>query len=553
MDIGYSYIRFSDQPQGRGDSVRRQTEDADRWCANNKVMLDRSLTLHDLGVSAFRGHHAHKDNADRYALAWFLQLVEEGKIKRNSYLIVENLDRLTRDDVRPATMLVLGLLEAGINIVTTSPEKVYRHDSNDMVDVILMVAELARGHAESARKSDMIGKAWKQKKKNASHKIMTKMCPMWLAVEDDQFVLVVDRVAVVQRIFADCLAGKGATLIAKDLNKDKVPPFKMGKSKMWNSRAIKRILQNRAVLGEYQPHTGHRQRTPVGEPVQGYYPQIVNETDFYAAREAIKGRNKYGGKASGKAVNLFTSLVVDAEDGTKWSVHGCGKTPTGEPIKAISNNEAGMKGAKRKAIPYRVFEAALLTHIDEVDEKDFQPANTEDGRRLEELDREIKATAAQISELQEMVLSKKKKATAVVDLLEALQEQQEQLTEDYEVLKTSISTTATDSLRQIKTLIKLASDPEKRDRLRGRIAAIVKDIRVWYQQDKPHHYSARAVVVQIRYKTGSQTVLGIEYRPFHVRSNRPEVARSEWLAGGSIKEISETWLDQVFRTRLGIG
>lgn len=51
----YSYVRFSDPSQAAGDSLRRQMELTEEWCERNGLALDTSLSLRDLGVSAFRG------------------------------------------------------------------------------------------------------------------------------------------------------------------------------------------------------------------------------------------------------------------------------------------------------------------------------------------------------------------------------------------------------------------------------------------------------------------------------------------------------------------
>ena len=47
-------------------------------------------------------------------LATFLELVHAGRIARGSYLIVESLDRLTREHIRPALTLLLNLIDNGI-------------------------------------------------------------------------------------------------------------------------------------------------------------------------------------------------------------------------------------------------------------------------------------------------------------------------------------------------------------------------------------------------------------------------------------------------------
>src|SRR6516165_10425780 len=96
--LAYSYLRFSSPEQAKGDSIRRQTEARDAWLVRHpSVTLDTSLTLHDKGVSGFSGKH--RLNADRFALAAFLKLVDAGRIPEGSYLLLENLDRLSREHI----------------------------------------------------------------------------------------------------------------------------------------------------------------------------------------------------------------------------------------------------------------------------------------------------------------------------------------------------------------------------------------------------------------------------------------------------------------------
>src|SRR4051812_28138078 len=58
--VAYSYIRLSTPEQPKRDSLRRQTELRVAWLARNDVGLDTSLTLHDEGVSGFKGKHRDK-------------------------------------------------------------------------------------------------------------------------------------------------------------------------------------------------------------------------------------------------------------------------------------------------------------------------------------------------------------------------------------------------------------------------------------------------------------------------------------------------------------
>src|SRR5262249_49327237 len=147
------YIRFSTPEQLKGDSLRRQLEGTAAWCEKNGVPLDTSLTLRDLGVSAFRG--AHRD--DKHCLAQFLRAVSQGRVAKGSYLVIENLDRLTREDERTALRLWLDILDAGVNIVQLHPETVFRYEHSDMTDIIRAIIELSRGHSESRMKSKRNG------------------------------------------------------------------------------------------------------------------------------------------------------------------------------------------------------------------------------------------------------------------------------------------------------------------------------------------------------------------------------------------------------------
>src|SRR5579862_8014108 len=114
----YSYVRFSTLDQIHGDSLRRQTEAAADWCRRNHITLVDSYRY--LGVSAFRGK-----NVEVGKLAAFLKLVTDGRIEKGSYLIVESLDRLSRNDLPKALRLFLDILEAGIVVVTLSDNHVY--------------------------------------------------------------------------------------------------------------------------------------------------------------------------------------------------------------------------------------------------------------------------------------------------------------------------------------------------------------------------------------------------------------------------------------------
>src|SRR5690348_4315741 len=114
----YSYIRFSHPQQAAGDSLRRQTERAEAYCARKGLTLDTALTLRDLGVSAWQGKNAAVGN-----FRTFLDAIKTGRVEPGSALIVEGIDRISRQGIDEGYDLIKSILKAGVRIVTLSPER----------------------------------------------------------------------------------------------------------------------------------------------------------------------------------------------------------------------------------------------------------------------------------------------------------------------------------------------------------------------------------------------------------------------------------------------
>ena len=97
--------------------MRRQTANAADWCKRHDVPLDANHTYLD-GALAYHGRHRQ-----RGGLPAFLAEVERGDIPRGSILIIENLDRLSRENPWDSVPLLCFLVNAGIIVVTLSPSE----------------------------------------------------------------------------------------------------------------------------------------------------------------------------------------------------------------------------------------------------------------------------------------------------------------------------------------------------------------------------------------------------------------------------------------------
>ncbi|MGO9916300.1 MAG: recombinase family protein, partial [Isosphaeraceae bacterium] len=120
----FSYLRFSRAEQRHGSSTKRQTDLRESYCRRHNLVLDTSRMITDEGVSGYNGK-----NMAQGKLAAFLDLVKAGKIPAGSILLIESIDRFSRDQIIPARNALENLLLADIEVHTLQPERVYNRDS----------------------------------------------------------------------------------------------------------------------------------------------------------------------------------------------------------------------------------------------------------------------------------------------------------------------------------------------------------------------------------------------------------------------------------------
>ena len=288
--IAYSYLRFSTSEQAHGDSRRRQLSLAEGYARQHNLLLDKGLNFRDLGTSAFRGK-----NAKEGGLRSFLDAVEHGLVPANSYLLVESLDRLSRDRILEAQALFLQIVSAGVTIVTLMDQRTYSTDSLNAnpTDLIISLVYMMRANEESTTKSARLKAAYAARRDNPASRYHGSHCPGWLRPNEAKtgYVVVPEKAAVVQRIFRDTLAGVGLQMVARDLNTEGVPMLRQGnqRGKIWTRALIRHYLHSDLVLGTYTPCRGElvngKLRFMPAEPRPGYYPAIVQKADWDVVRD----------------------------------------------------------------------------------------------------------------------------------------------------------------------------------------------------------------------------------------------------------------------------
>jgi DNA invertase Pin-like site-specific DNA recombinase len=365
----FSYLRFSDPEQGGGDSFRRQDKLRTMFCERHGYELDESLTYRDPGLSAYRGKHAREGD-----LALFVQAVRDGLVPPGSILVIEKLDRFSREEPMVALPRLLELVNLGIEIVTLEPERRLTRAACNQWALLEVIVGLKLAHDESKNKSMRVRESWEGRRLLADKKNPTSVCPAWLrAKEPVGYEVVEDNARWVRLIFKLAADGYGVERITKRLNRETAGQSICRRKRKhagtrWHTSYVVKILTGRTALGEHQPHewqereewvnrngTKDRElrlvRVPVGEVKRDYYPAIISEAEWTAAQAGMAERKHLTGPNTVRVQNLFTGLLVCAR--------------TGEPCRVTDKGSRGKSDIRLitglYSVPMATFETWFLT------------------------------------------------------------------------------------------------------------------------------------------------------------------------------------------------
>lgn len=508
MATVYSYVRFSSKKQEQGDSVRRQIKLGNDWLAQNpQHTLDPSLRLHDLGVSAFRG--ANLD--EKGALGAFVALAKkpDSPIPRGAILLIERLDRFSRQQTRKAYRAFVELVEAGITVQTLDPLQTINEDNIDDLHVVLpLILQMTMAHEQSKEKSRRIGAVWEAKREKArSGQPMFRRCPAWLKWDDEsqEFVVRPKAIEAIEFIFRSTVNGRGQRHLVTDLNKRFKP---LGKSGKWNASYIQKILNDRSVLGELQPYRfdagGHRVKD--GEPIAGYYPRVVSDELFYAAAAAKESRKKARGRNT-HFVNLFVGLL-HGQDGHALHV----QTSRARGKKRVLyvqrrlvsyGHLRGLSGACSYSLNYFHLEQAVLQVLYELDDSCLE-STSDDQEPVSDAESRVYAISRRMQELREALVSTSRTASSPQEIVRALEVLQQELQEAEarlaEVRKASEAEKSKPLSKTREMILQLgkvghAEQQAVRMKLRSLISTIVKSIHVRLRKKKNRRVETDLMIV----------------------------------------------------------
>lgn len=304
----YSYIRFSSMKQADGSSYERQKRTAAEIAA--KYDLELVTSYQDFGVSAFKGA-----NSRTGALSRFLDEIGRS-IPVGSWLVVENLDRISRQSIIEAQELFLSIIRRGITIVTGMDGKVYSKESVNAnpIDLLLSVMLFARANEESQTKRNRTNssalikiKAHQENPQNPAVAIEEIGKNMWWTDTTSGYVLphpvffpIVQEVVELRR------NGRSTAEILDHLNATYTPPPAASHKRHsnWSRAMIERLFHTRALIGIKEISVDG-----VKYELKDYYPRVLDDAEFYHLKKSIGVRAcNYGDKEEVKPIPLLSGV-----------------------------------------------------------------------------------------------------------------------------------------------------------------------------------------------------------------------------------------------------
>ncbi|EBU5560315.1 recombinase family protein [Salmonella enterica] len=303
----YSYIRFSSSRQADSSSYERQKRTAKEIA--EKYGLELVTSYQDLGVSAFKGA-----NSKTGALSRFLD--EIGKsVPVGSWLVVENLDRISRQSIIEAQELFLSIIRRGITIVTGMDGKVYSKESVNAnpLDLLLSVMMFARANEESQTKRNRTNssallkiKAHQQNPQSPAVAIEEIGKNMWWTDTTSGYVLPHPvYFPILQKIVKMKQEGHSTGSVLDYLNEHHTPPAPTSNKqhRKWSIAMVSRLFKTKALIGVKEVNVDG-----VQYELKDYYPRVLSDSEYYFLKNNLIKKAWSFGHAQEKTIPLLSGI-----------------------------------------------------------------------------------------------------------------------------------------------------------------------------------------------------------------------------------------------------
>jgi hypothetical protein len=491
------------------------------------------MKLRDLGTSAFRGKNLDPKKGD---LGKFVALVKSGDIATPCILMLEALDRFSRMPPSVSVTQFTDLVKRGVSVVTLSPEQTITAENvNDMATWLPINIALQIAWEQSREKRRRIGAACHAKQERArTGKPQSFRCPSWLDYTDGKFSVKPEGRRAVQYVFRRTVEGCGLSQLLRELN----GKFKsLGYSGHFNRCWVSKVLNDRAVIGEYQPHRfdDAQRRVPEGKPIENYYPAVIPLDLWHRAQSSKTARKKQKGRKSGDFVNLFTGIIFGSDGYPLHIATSRQLTAKGyvKQRRLVSfGHIRGIKGACPYSINYFVIAKIILDNLLHLKASDLMPEHDDTPAQIKQREVELLALDRRIDELAGLL--KTKPIAAAFKSLSEMTDRRAELDREIEGMRQQAATAATRPLQQTQDLLDYLRSHRDNHDLRVKLRALVA---VLIERVDLNLYKVKGrVEAEIKIKTdwceaytSTEKVRGYETPP-PPGDTTPEERRKRWAA-----------------------
>lgn len=435
------YNRWSDKKQSQGSSQARQKTGAEEAVERHgwKVVS----TLEDQGVSGFKGH-----NLDEGAkLRSFLEMIKKGEVGKGDVLVVEAMDRLTREEIDQAFTLVCDILRAGIVLHTTMNDKFYDNDSlNSLPDMMMVLVELHLANEHSRKLQKRLKEYWRIRRNEvAEGKVKyTKKTPYWIDSTTKTWTPIQKQVDKITLIFAKYNGGWGMTKITKYLNQNGILPLRNGmdgKKAQWSNSMVSRVLRDEHVVGRFRlckveevsTKSGRKRsnQVQIGDVIENYFPAIVSEMEFAKANALLNSRTTKKIRDNQQTRNIAAGLLY-CSCGSKIQ-----RIPSGSGnAYLICNAKKDGFGCKSPSIRYENWEQVILAML-LTKKETFTRKQTKMSDKIDLLDETLRRNKQEQDNLLNLAKSLAAPNKLLIEKIDRLEEAENNIQEQIKAEKTS--------------------------------------------------------------------------------------------------------------------
>ena len=254
-----------------------------------------------------------------------MTLAEDGKLAEYPVLVIESLDRFSRQDVDESEPAVMDLLKAGVAIhVKFTGQTFTRASTIELGDRIQILVALKAAFNYSQQLSERITAAKDRKIARFDNGETVNICdyaPRWIRWNKEAKTLALNDNAEAVRISSVVTrAVNRFRQCCRFLHDNNIKSFRGGN---WTKQTVRNILNNPATFGEFKGKAN-------------VFPKVIEKAQFDAVQLVLfrnagvkldKGEKAADGQTFGrrgrtsKVVNIFRGLVRCSSCGQAMSMH----------------------------------------------------------------------------------------------------------------------------------------------------------------------------------------------------------------------------------------